>query len=362
VEKSGDTRATVILESGFQVDLRVVPSKSWGAALVYFTGSKAHNIKLRQRAIDRGARLSEYGVFDVSSLEEGKGDGDPWAGKYLAGSTEQSVYGSVDLPWIAPELREDRGEIKAAEAGELPKLLTAKDLRGDLQTHSTWSDGKNSIEEMAIAAAAKGYEYLAITDHSPLLAMTGGLNRTKLEQQWAQIDTVQQRHPEIRILRGQEVDILEDGSLDMDDATLEELDIVLVAIHSNFDLPMAAQSERVVKALSHPAVHIWAHPLARRFGKRDEIKIDLDQALHCALEHGVAVEHNALPQRLDLRDVHLLKARELGLKISIGTDAHSVDQLDLIHYGVEQARRAWLTKKDVLNTMPLSRLLQWLGR
>lgn len=362
VEKSGDTRATVILDSGFQVDLRVVPSKSFGAALVYFTGSKAHNIKLRQRAIDRGTRLSEYGVFDVSKLDEGEAEGDPWAGKYLAGSTEKSVYRSVELPWIPPELREDRGEIKAAEAGELPKLLVEKDLRGDLQTHSTWSDGKNSIEEMVVAALERGYEYLAITDHSPLLAMTGGLNATKLRQQWAQIETVQQRHPEIRILRGQEVDILEDGTLDMDDETLSELDIVLVAIHSNFDLPMTAQTERVVKALSHPAVHIWAHPLARRFGKRDEIKIDLDAALHCALEHGVAVEHNALPQRLDLRDVHLLKARELGLKIAIGTDAHAVDQLDLIHYGVEQARRAWLTKKDVLNAMTLPQLEKWLHR
>ncbi|MCP4202264.1 MAG: DNA polymerase/3'-5' exonuclease PolX [bacterium] len=361
VEKAGDTRSTVILESGFQVDLRVVPTKSWGAALVYFTGSKAHNIKLRQRAIERGMRLSEYGVFDESNLEESEEAADPWAGEYFAGKTEKSVYSSLELPWIPPELREDRGEIKAARAGKLPRLLTEKDLRGDLQTHSTWSDGRNSIEEMVLAAIAKGYEYIAITDHSPFLAMTGGLNSRKLRQQWAQIETVQQRYPEIRILRGLEVDILEDGTLDMDDETLDELDIVLVAIHSSFDLPASVQTERVLKALSHPAAHIWAHPLARRLGKRDEIKIDLDQALHCAREHGVAVEDNAHPQRLDLRDVHLLKARELGLRVAIGTDAHAVDQLDLIHYGVEQARRAWLTKKDVLNTLPLSRLLKRLG-
>ncbi|MFQ5526456.1 MAG: DNA polymerase/3'-5' exonuclease PolX [Thermoanaerobaculia bacterium] len=362
IEKAGDTRATVILESGFQVDLRVVPAKSWGAALVYFTGSKAHNIKLRQRAIERGMRLSEYGVFDETGLDEGEGEGDPWAGEYVAGKSERTVYSSVQLPWVPPELREDRGEVKAAASKRLPKLIREQDLRGDLQTHSNWSDGKNSIEEMVVAAKARGYEYLAVTDHSPLLAMTGGLDRHKLKQQWAQIEAVQDRHPEVRILKGMEVDILENGSLDMDEQSLEELDLVLVAIHSSFDLSTADQTARVLKALSHPRAHIWAHPLARRMGKRDEIKIDLDAALHCAVENGVAVEHNAHPQRLDLRDVHLLKARELGLDVAIGTDAHAVDQLDLIHYGVEQARRAWLTKKDVLNAMPLKPLLKWLDK
>ncbi len=360
LEKAGNTRATVILQSGFQVDLRVVPAKSWGAALVYFTGSKAHNIKLRQRALEHGMRLSEYGVFDESALEEGAGDGDRWSGDYVAGKTEKAVYAALELPWITPELREDRGEIDAAQAKKLPRLVAEKDLRGDLHSHSTWSDGKSSIEEMARAARAKGYEYLAVTDHSPLLAVANGLDRHRLVRQWAEIDAVQARQPEIRILKGLEVDILEDGSLDMDDETLAELDIVLVSIHSHFDLPASAQTERVIKALSHPATRIWAHPLARRFGKRDEIRLDLDAVLHCALEKGVAIEHNALPQRLDLKEVHLLKARELGLMVSIGTDAHAVDQLDLVPYGVEQARRAWLTRKNVLNAMPLARLSRWL--
>ena len=362
VQMSGGTRGRVSLQSGLEVDLRILTEPSYGAALVYFTGSKEHNIKLRKRAIERGLRLSEYGVFrEDGDDEEESGEKDPWAGEQVAGRTEDDVYAALGLPWIAPELREDRGEVEAAAAGVLPVLVELADMKGDLQMHSTWSDGKNSIEEMVAACAALGYEYMALTDHSKALAMTGGLDAARIREQWKEIEEVQDRHPEIRILRSQEVDILADGTLDQDDDVLEELDVVVVSVHSRFDLPAAEQTARILAALEHPQVDILAHPTGRLINRRPPFELQLDEVLHCARENGVVVELNAHPERLDLKDTHLMLAREMGLKVAISTDAHRIRDLDLMHYGVEQARRAWLSKADVVNTLPLKELLQALS-
>jgi DNA polymerase (family 10) len=360
VQMSGSTRGRVTLQSGLEVDLRILTEPSYGAALTYFTGSKEHNIKLRKRAIERGLRLSEYGVFREGRDEDTSEDKAPWAGELVAGGTEEQVYAAVELPWIAPELREDRGEVEAAAKDELPVLVELSDMKGDLQMHSTWSDGKNSIEEMVAVCAARGYEYMALTDHSKALAMTGGLDAERVREQWVEIEEVQQRHPEIRILRSQEVDILADGTLDQDDDVLEELDLVVVSIHSRFELPAAEQTARVLAALQHPQVDILAHPTGRIINRRPPFELQLDEVLHCAKENGVVVELNAHPERLDLKDSHLMLARQLGLKVVISTDAHRVRDLDLMHYGVEQARRAWLSKADVVNTLPLQEFLQQL--
>ncbi len=366
-EMSGPTRGRIALGSGLEVDLRVLPRESYGAALVYFTGSKEHNIKLRQRAMARGLRLSEYGLFredeaDQKTAGEAGQEPDPLAGERIAGAEEEEVYAALELPWIPPELREDRGELGAAERGELPELVTLDDLRGDLQMHTNWSDGRNTIAEMVAACAERGYDYLALTDHSPSLAMTGGLDARRLRLQAREIAKVQERHPGIRILRSQEVDILADGSLDQDDEALAELDLVVVAIHSHLQLPAARQTARLLKALEHPLVNVLAHPTARLIGKRRAVAVEIDELLHCALDNDVAVELNANPNRLDLRDTHLMRARELGVPVVISTDAHRVGQLDLMRYGVEQARRAWLTARDVLNTLPVEKLLARLGR
>lgn len=343
---AGDTRSTIVLGSGLQVDLRVVPAECYGAALVYFTGSKEHNVKLRRRAVERGLRISEYGVY---RLDERNPEAE---GERIAGREEADVYATVGLGWIAPELREDRGEIEAAAAGRLPTLIRLEDLRGDLHMHSTWSDGRNSIEEMVEACAARGYEYMVISDHSKALAMTGGLDAYRLRLQWAEIENVRARHPEIRILRSMEVDILGDGSLDMEDEMLAGLDLVLVSLHSRFDLPADQQTARVLRALEHPEVNVFCHPTARYINRRKPVDMDVDRVLRRAAELGVAVELNSNPHRLDLRDTHLRLARELGCKIVIDSDSHRTRELDLLRYGVEQARRAGLEAKDVLNTLP----------
>jgi DNA polymerase (family 10) len=311
VLSTGPTRSSVVLRSGLQIDLRVVLAESYGAALVYFTGSKEHNVKLRQRALKKGLRVSEYGVFRGG----GESGGDPWAGEFVAGANEAEVYAAVDLPWIPPELRENRGELDAADRRALPKLITLEAMRGDLQMHSTWSDGKESIEAMLEACAARGYEYFAITDHSKALAMTGGMDAAKLRQQWEEISEV---------------------------ASRSELDIVLISVHSRFDLPPTEQTDRILNALQHPEVNILAHPTGRQLNRRDPMTFDLDAVLACAADRQVAVELNAHPDRLDLSDVQLMRAHELGCSIVISTDAHRISDLDLMAYGVEQARRAWL--------------------
>jgi DNA polymerase (family X) len=344
----GDTKASVELGTGLQVDLRVVAAESYGAALQYFTGSKEHNVRLRQRAIERGLKLSEYGLF--------RGE------ERVAGADEAEVYAALGLAWIPPELREDRGEIAAAARGELPPLVTVADLRGDLQMHSTWSDGKVSIEEMLVACAARGYEYFALTDHSKALPMVGGLDAHRLRAQWLEIAEVQARHSEIRLLRSMEVDILADGSLDLEDELLAELDLVVVAVHSRFDLAAGEQTERILRAVAHPAADVLAHPTGRRLGRRKPMDFDVDAVLLACREHGVAVEANASPARLDLPDVHLARARELGVPVAISTDAHSVGDLAKMRYGVDQARRAGLGPGEVLNARPLAELLAWLER
>ncbi|MFQ5678339.1 MAG: DNA polymerase/3'-5' exonuclease PolX [Gemmatimonadota bacterium] len=353
---TGDTRGSVRLRDGLQVDIRIVPPESYGAALVYFTGSKAHNIKLRQRALERALHVSEYGVFRAP--EGGRAEGvEISSGELVAGRTEEEVYGAVELPWIPPELREDRGEIEAAERGTLPRLVTREDLRGDLQMHSTWSDGKNSIEEMLEACVRHGYEYFAITDHSQALAMTGGLDEKRLAEQWAEMEEIQARHDEIRILRSMEVDILRDGTLDLAEEMLAGLDLVVVSVHSYFNLPPEEQTERILRAIRHPEVNVLGHPTGRLINRRDPIRFEVEEILKVAAELGVAVEINSQPDRLDLKDAHAARARELGVKVVISTDAHRASELEFVRYGVEQARRAWLEPKDVLNALPLEGLL-----
>ena len=364
VIKEGENGASVHLANDLQVDMRVLGEKTFGAALVYFTGSKEHNIELRQRALERGLSVSEYGVFELAG--EGEESVTSTTGRELgqrvAGRTEEEVYETLELPWIPPEMREHRGEIAAAAEGRLPELITLDDIRGDLQMHSTWSDGKQSIEEMLEACAARGYEYFALTDHSQALAMTGGLDSEKLARQLDEIDEIASRHPEIRFLRSMEVDILADGSLDMDDESLEELDLVVISIHSKFDLPRADQTKRMMRAIEHPLADIVGHPTGRILGRRDPVELDLADVLDCAAENNVAMELNAHPNRLDLRDTELMEAKKRGVPIVISTDAHHVDELGLMVYGVEQARRAWLTAEDVLNARPVEEMMKVLGR
>ncbi|MCL7927917.1 MAG: DNA polymerase/3'-5' exonuclease PolX [marine benthic group bacterium] len=357
----GETRGSVVLKSGLEVDLRILPEESYGAALLYFTGSKEHGVALRKRALERGLSINEYAVSELADEESGEEGTTSTTGrelgKRIAGRTEEEMYEALGLPWIPPELRENRGEIEAAEKNKLPKLIEQGDLRGDLQMHSTWSDGKNSIEEMLEACAAKDYEYFALTDHSKALAMTGGMDDEKLARQWEEIDEIVETHDEIRFLRSMEVDILAEGDLDLEEEWLERLDVVVVSVHSRFNLPEKDQTERILAAVRHPHVNILAHPTGRIINQRDPFPFDLDAVFEACAEHSVAVELNAHPSRLDLKDTHLMRAKEKGAKIVISTDAHRVGELDLISYGVEQARRAWLGPADVINTWPLKKLL-----
>lgn len=359
---AGETRGTVRLESGLQVDLRILKPKSFGAALLYFTGSKAHNVHLRKLAVDQDMRISEYGIFNIEGEDLEEKEGDPWTGEWLAGETEEGMYEQIGLPWMPPELREDRGEIETAQEGELPTLIELKDIRGDLQMHSTWSDGKSSLEEMLQGCRERGYEYFAITDHGPSLAMTQGLDAEKARRQWEEIEKFNEKYEDIRILRGMEVDILKDGSLDMDDETLEKLDVVVVSIHSHLDLAPPDQTDRILKALEHPRVHILAHPTERKIQERSPMVFDMEAVLEAAAARDVAVELNAQPNRLDLSDVQARLAKEKGARVVINTDAHRVEELAFMRYGIDQARRGWLEPGDVLNTLSLQDLMEdWLG-
>jgi DNA polymerase (family 10) len=344
----GPTRASVRLASGLQVDLRVLPAESYGAGLYYFTGSKAHNIAVRKMGRQRGLKINEYGVF------KGK--------RSIGGRREQDVFDAVGLPWIPPELREDRGEIEAAGRGKLPKLVEYGDMRGDLQMHSTDSDGRDSLDAMAEAAQELGYEYIAITDHTPMLRIVNGLDRARFLRQRKRIDRLNARLRKLTVLAGAEVDIRADGSLDLDDETLESLDIVLVSLHSKFDLPKAGQTERVLRAIQHPAVDIFAHPTGRLIGQRRGAAFDLERVAGAAADHGVMLEVNAQPTRLDLDDISCRAAIALGVTITISTDAHSRDELRNMRWGVDQARRGWAAKGDVANTRPLKALLKLLHK
>ena len=344
----GATRATVMLKSGLQVDVRVVEQECFGAALQYFTGSKAHNIEIRRLAQERKLKISEYGVF--------RGE------KRIAGDTEESVYRTVGLPWIAPELRENRGEIEAARAGKLPRLVERADLRGDLHAHTKATDGHNTLREMAEAAKAFGLEYLAITEHSRRLTVARGLDPQRLRRQINEIDRLNEKLDGIALLKGIEVDILEDGALDLPDEVLSELDLVVGAVHSKFNLPRAKQTERILRAMDHPHFTILAHPSGRLLDARAPYDVDMLKIIRQARGRGCFLELNAHPERLDLLDVHCQMAKDEGVLVAVSTDAHGVQDFNNLIYGVGQARRGWLGKEDVLNTRPLKLLLPLLRR
>ncbi|MFZ3248483.1 MAG: DNA polymerase/3'-5' exonuclease PolX [Pseudolabrys sp.] len=344
----GPTRTTVVLRSGIQVDVRAVPEQSYGAALLYFTGSKAHNIALRAIANKHKWKLNEYGLFS------GK--------RRIAGATEEEVYQKLGLAYIPPEMREDHGEIMLSQSGKIPRLVTVGDIRGDLHAHSDWTDGTATIEVMAAAAQAFGYEYMALTDHSRRVAMAHGLDPARVSRQIREIDRLNAKVKGFTILKGIEVDILKDGRLDLPDSTLAQLDIVVAAVHSFFDLPRDAQTERVVRAMQNPHVSIIAHPTGRLIGEREPYEIDMDQVTSAARDLNCCLEINAEPDRLDLNDVHAHMAKTKGVRVAISTDAHSVNAFQYIRFGIDQARRAWLSADDVINTRPLVGLRKLLKR
>ncbi|HAC05505.1 MAG TPA: DNA polymerase/3'-5' exonuclease PolX [Gemmatimonadetes bacterium] len=358
---AGSTKGSIVLHSGLQVDLRVIPSRSFGAALQYFSGSKEHNVAVRSRAVRQGLRVNEWGVFRVPETEDdepiGKEDGER-----LAGDTEQSVYEVLGMSWVPPELRENRGEVEAACEDELPELVSLEDIRGDLQMHSTWSDGKASVEEMARSCLERGYEYFALTDHSQAMAMVQGLTPERAREQWAEIEQVQELVPGIRILKSVEVDILKDGSLDMPDDVLEQLDVLVISVHSFMDQNKKTMTDRVLRAMQHPSADILAHPTGRRINRREPFELDVEAVLEAAADLSVAVELNANPNRLDFSDVHVHRAKELAVPVVISTDAHSLRGLADMRFGVDQARRGWLEASDVLNTRSVEEMMGWLGR
>jgi DNA polymerase (family 10) len=336
----GETKVSVVTRRGTQVDLRLVPDDCFGAALQYFTGSKQHNVALRERAKRLGCKVSEYGLFDLKT------------GRKLAGSEEVQVYKSLKLDFIPPELRENQGEILQAELRQLPTLIASRDFRGDLHMHTTASDGKNSIEEMAEAGKRTGYDYIAITDHSKALAMTGGLNEDELFDQIQQIRSIRPQFQDFEILAGIEVDILADGSLDLQDEILNEADVVVASIHSRFSLTRKEMTARICKALQHPSVNILAHPTGRLILRREPYEVDLEEVARCAIENRVCLEINAYPARLDLNDLHSRMVRDMGALLSINSDAHNTSMMDYMAYGVDTARRGWLVPDDVINTFP----------
>jgi DNA polymerase (family 10) len=344
----GDTRAAVLLRCGLNVDLRVVPAASYGSALHYFTGSKAHNIAIRALGVKRHLKINEYGVFRGT--------------RRIGGREEIDVYKAVGLPWIPPELREDRGEIDAARDGSLPELVTLENIRGDLQVHTKYTDGHNTLEKMAAACRSRGYEYVAITDHSESVRVAGGLDANGFRRQFREIERVQKRMRGIAILKGAEVDILEDGRLDLDDETLAGFDLVVASVHSKFNMTKAAMTARVIKALRHPRVHVFGHPTGRLLGRREPYPIDMGAVIKVAADSGVLLEINAQPDRLDLSDLHARMACDAGVKLVIDTDAHRVDELSCIRYGVDQARRGWCRAADIANTLPLARLRALIGK
>ncbi len=349
VLSEGAARSSIILSNGLQVDLRVVKPESFGAALHYFTGSKQHNIAIRRRGQQRGLKINEYGVFKDEQL--------------IAGKTEGSVYKAVGLPYIPPELRENSGEIEAAETGRLPSLVELDDLTGDLHVHTMAADGHNTIEEMALAAQRLGFTYIAITEHSKRLTVTHGLDEKRLLQQIEEIDCLNERLKGITVLKGIEVDILEDGgSLDLPDPILAQLDLVIGAIHSKFHLSRAKQTTRILKAMDHPHFSMLAHPSGRLLEHREPYDVDMARIIHQASERGCYLELNAHPERLDLLDTHCRMAKEAGVLVGINSDAHSIADLANLKYGIGQARRGWLEKRDVLNTLPLQEVRRLLKK
>ncbi len=345
----GSTKSSVRLREGFDMDIRVVPAKSYGSALQYFTGSKEHNIALRKIAIDKGLKLSEYGLF--------RGP------KMIAGESEEEIYKALGMDWIPPEMRENQGEIDAALEKKLPRLIDYKDIKGDLHCHSKWDGGKNTILEMAERAKEMGYQYLGITDHTKFLRIEHGLNEKQLAQQRKEIDKLNEKFKKenikFRILQGAETNILNDGSIDIKDEALKKLDYVIAGVHSNFKMPKEKMTERIIRAMKNPNVDIISHPTGRILKRRDEYQIDFDKILRAAKETKTILEINSFPERLDLNDQNIRRAKEAGVKMVINTDSHHKDQLRFIEFGIAQARRGWATAEDIINTQPLEKLLKY---
>lgn len=346
----GVTKSRILTTEGIYVDVRVLNPKNYGAALQYLTGSKEHNIALRILAVKRGYKISEYGIFDKKS------------GKRLGGEKEEDIYKVMGLPYIEPELRENLGEIEAASANKLPKLIEESDIRGDLHVHSNWSDGSAAIEMMVEAAKKRKWEYIAICDHSQSLKIAGGLSDEELREQVKEIHNLNKKLKGFRVLAGIEVDIRKDGTLDYPDELLKQLDFVVAAIHTGFKQSREQITKRIIKACKNKWVDSIAHPTGRLLGQRAPYEVDLDQVIRVAKETGTFLEINAYPKRLDLKDIHARKAKEAGVKVSIGTDAHTLGQLDYMTIALTAARRGWLEKKDVLNTLPVNKLLKQLKR
>jgi DNA polymerase (family 10) len=345
----GTTKSSVRMKEGFDMDIRVVAKKSYGSALQYFTGSKDHNIATRRIAIAKGLKLSEYGLFSGKRM--------------IAGWSEIGVYRTLGLPWIEPELRENQGEIETALKGKLPKIIGYKDIKGDLHCHSNWDGGANSIEEMVKAAMEMGYQYLGISDHTKFLRIEHGLDEKKLANQRKEIDKLNSkfeiRNSKFRILQGCEANILNDGSIDIKDDTLKKLDYAIAGIHSNFKMEKDKMTERIIRAMKNPNIDIISHPTGRILKRRDEYQCDFDKILRAAKEYNVILEINSYPERLDLNDQNIRRAKEGGVKMVINTDSHHRDQLRFIEFGIAQARRGWAEKKDIINTQPLEKLLKF---
>jgi len=342
----GPTKSSIITNEGIQVDLRVVSEDSFGAALAYFTGSKAHNIRVREMAVKKGLKINEYGIFDVKT------------DKKLGGKSEEDVYKAIELPFIQPEMREDTGEIEAALRNNLPRLIELKDIKGDLHIHSKYSDGSHDIEELVDAARKKGYEYIAITDHSKGLGIAGGMSIEQVLEQHKKIKAINERLRGFKVLSGVEIDIRSDGTLDYPDEILKRLDIVIASIHSGFRQSRQQMTKRLISAMKNPYVSMIAHPTGRLIGERDAYEVDMEEVLKTAKETGTIMEINAYPLRLDLNDIYIKKAKEIGVLLSIGTDTHILYQLDFMIYGVGTARRGWLEKGDVLNTYNYNALMK----
>ncbi|MDO8056915.1 MAG: DNA polymerase/3'-5' exonuclease PolX, partial [Candidatus Hermodarchaeota archaeon] len=339
----GPTKSSVILKEGIQADIRVIEPEAFGAALQYFTGSKAHNIALRRLAQQQGLKLSEYGLFDRETNQR------------IAGNTEEKIYRKLGMAWIPPELREDTGEIEAGLAEQLPTLVTREDIRGDLHVHTNWSDGEETIETMAQAAKRRGYEYIGICDHSKRLKIAKGLDEARLHQQIETIHNLNKRLRGIRVLSGIEVDILADGSLDLADEVLAETDLVVASVHYGRKASEAEMTKRIIQAINNPYVDIIGHPLGRIVGRRSEYQVNLDDLINAAKQYKVTLEINAL-DRLDLPDIAARAAQDNDVKLAINTDAHHSSQLDAIVYGVAMARRGWIEAKSVINTLPFNKL------
>jgi len=348
VLSKGETRSSVQLRSGIQMDLRAVPEISYGAALHYFTGSKAHNIAIRMLGVKKGLKINEYGVFRGA--------------RRIAGKREEEVFKAVGLPFIEPELRENWGEIEAAQRGQLPTLVTIKDIRGDFHAHTKATDGHHSLEEMVVAARARGYEYLAITDHSKRVTMAHGFDMKRLAQRIKEIDRLNAKLSGFTVLKSVELDILKDGSLDLPDEILKELDLTVCSVHYNFNLPRKEQTERILRAMDNPHFIILAHPTGRLINERNPYDVDMERLMEAARERGCFLELNGHPDRLDLSDVHTKMAKDMGIKVAISTDAHRTSDLDYMRFGIGQARRGWLEREDVLNARSWKEIKQLLKR